>query len=691
MSIIQRIRDRAAWLIFGAIALAMIGFIVTDAFQGGGGGWFNSQPTTIGKVNGKKIEYALFQKRLEAIEQNSPGMDDRTRESVQNDLWNQMVDQALLKGLFDDLGLYITDKEVSYMLYDNPHPQLRQQLTNPETGQFDVNDAYQRVENFKKQRPQQYQEFIEGVVYMRQREKYLSLLTNTVYIPKWMAEKSNADASQLANVSYVLVPYSSIADSTVKVSDEDVKAFMDKHPEQFKQEESRDIAYVAFDAGASPKDTAAIRQTLLNVKHEFDTTTDHVAFLAKNGSETNFSNNFVTDYQLQVPFKDSITALPEGAVFGPYEDAGTLVLAKMIEKRTMPDSVKVRHILISNQTRPDSTAKTRIDSVQRVLEAGSDFKTVATTVSEDPSVKENGGEYWLHSLTYSNWEPAFAEAGFFGKKGDKKIVKTSYGYHYMEILDPIKIGPAYKVAYLRKGVVPSTETTNAASGLASQFSGQSRNAKAFDENVAKFKLNKILSSDITPAAIGIPNLGYSRQLVRWIYDAELGDVSEPIVVDERYIVAIVTGINKEGTMSVQKARPMVEVLIRNEKKAAQLSQRIGKPANLQAVSAATGQPVQRADSISFGAAFIPSVGQELKVIGAAFNRAWLNKVSEPIAGNGGVYVIQTESIFARPNPGADIEQQRTLAADNIRRRLAELVFIALRDAADITDNRRKFL
>lgn len=693
MSIIQRIRDRAAWLIFGAIALAMIGFIVTDAFQGGGGGLFNSQPTTIAKINGEKIDYTTYQTRVKQQIDAQPGLDDRTREMVENQVWNQMVEETILKEAFDDLGLYISDKEVSDMLYGpNPPAEVRQQFANPQTGEFDPSVVYPTLERVRRERPQQYDMFMQALVYIRQRQKYLSLLQNTVYVPKWMVERNNVDNSLMAKMSYVVVPYTTVPDSAVTVSDQDVQDYINKHKEQFRQEESRSISYVAFSAAPSAADTAAVRQQLLNVKTEFDTTTDHIGFLARNGTETEFSNTFVTGHSLSIPYKDSITNLPEGAVFGPYQDGGTFVLAKMIARRNMPDSVKVRHILISTQTgTTDSAAKARIDSVKRVLESGSDWKTVAAQVSEDPGSKDNGGEYEFSSIQFTNLAPEFAEFAFYGQKGDKGIVKTSFGYHYMEVMDQKKIGPAYKVAYLSKAIVPSTETINTASGLASQFAGQSRTRKAFDENAAKNPLlQKIPVDNILPYSSEIPGLGFNRQLVQWIYRADVGDVSEFFSVDDKYVVAVVTEINEEGTMSVKKARPMVEVLIRNQKKAAQIGQKIGKPASLEAVTTSTGQPVHTVDSLAFAMSSIPNAGNEPKVIGAAFNKAWENKISEPIGGNMGVYVIKPGPIFAVPNPNADIERQRQFTQQALRSQVAQRALFGLRRGANIKDYRGEF-
>lgn len=698
MSIIQRIRDKAAWLIFGAIALAMIGFIVTDAFQGGGGGIFGGQSTTMGKVNGKTIDYVDYSNRLKAQEAQYPGaMNDMMRQNLQDNLWNQMVEEALMKDQYEKLGLFISDKEVGDILYGaNPPEQLRQQFVNKETGQYDPYQAEMAIKEFYKKSPKEYLTFMESIKAMRQREKYLSLLTNTYYVPKWMVEKSNAESSQLVNISFVNVPYSTISDSAVKVTDSDIEEYINARKEEFQQEESRGIAYVAFNAAPSADDSAAVRKQLMNIKAAFDTTSDFQAFLAANGSEVPFSDGYITRSSLQVPNADTIRQLADGRVFGPYLDANTYVLAKMIGKRNMPDSVKVRHILISTQNGAvaDSIAKRRIDSAVNAIQGGADFKTLTALVSDDPGSKDKGGEYWFSAAQFTQLAKEFAEVAFYGNPGDKKTVKTDFGWHYIEVLEHKNMQPAYKVAYLTKSILPSSETENRASGMANQFAGQSRSLKAFDDNVAKSNgaMQKILVSDIRPTQMDIPGLGSNRQLVRWIYEAGIGDVSEPYSVEDKYVVAVVTEINKEGLMTAKKARPLVENLVRNKKKAEQIKQKLGKPATLEAAATAGAQTVQRIDSVSFNSYSIPNVGQEMKLIGAVFNKAWQGKVSEPIAGNGGVFVFKTEGpVFARPNPGADVEQQRTAMMMQQRQSMSYRAIESIKKAATIKDYRAKFL
>jgi len=701
MSVIQRIRDKAAWLIFGAIALAMIGFIVTDAFQGRGRGIFGGQSMTYGRVNGKKIDYLEYEKRLKMVEEQNGGQsNDYMRQRMGENLWNQMVDEVLFGKIYSKLGLQITDKEIQDILYGkNPPAQLRQSFTDPQTGQYNAQVAYQNIMQFKKTRPQLYQYFIESLVQSRQREKYVSLISNTTYIPKWMAEKVNADNSLIASISYVKIPWASVSDSGIKVTDEDIKDFIEKRPEEYQQEKSRSITYVQFSAAPSSADSAAVVQRLKNMATEFSSTNDVKSFLLRSNSELPYYDGFISKTRLQMPNKDSILRTPVGGVYGPYLDQKNYVLAKIVAEKQMPDTVKVRHILIATQqqdpqsgqtfrTREDSTAKRIVDSIQLAIRNGANFDTLVAKYSDDPGSKNKGGVY--DSIPSGQMVTTFNDFIFTNPTGTKGIVKTDYGYHYVEILAQKGSAPGYKVAYLALPIFTSQETESAASGAASQFAAQSRNAKQFDENANKQHLQKLVVQDVHPGDYLVGDLGASRELIRWMYQADLGDVvDQPYSIGDKYIVAQLTEINSEGLMSPQKARPTVEGLVRNHKKAEQILKKIGKPTSLESVASANNVQISKADSVLFSSPFIPNVGQELKVIGVAFDKQATGKVLPPIEGSTGVFVVKPETIAARANPGGNLESVRS-NLEMQARSFAERSLEGIKKAATIKDYREKF-
>ncbi|MDR3713458.1 MAG: SurA N-terminal domain-containing protein [Puia sp.] len=713
MSIIQKIREKAAWLVFGLIALSLIGFLLMDAFVGKRG-VLGNKSTTLGVVNGENIEYQDFEMKVAAQEEQYRAQGYQTNEGIQQNIreqiWKQQVEDAVLGDLYGPLGLTVSDKEINDMLVGaDAIPDIKRAFTDPKTGIFDAQQAANQINQLRalyksgKKTDQRFEaakrffeESIPQLINMRLKEKYLSLLGNSAYVPKWMIEKQNADNSQVSSISYVNTPYITIPDSAVKVSESEISDYVDKHKEQFKQTESRSIAYVSFNAGPTSADSNRVRQQLLDLKTEFSTATDPQAFLGRVGTENPYADTYFGKSKIQVPYKDSILVLPKGGLFGPYLDGGSYSIAKVIDEKVLPDSVRARHILIATVNPQDgkviledSVAKKRIDSIRTLIVKGLPFDSAVARFSDDQGSKEKGGD--LGYFTPGRMVKAFNDFCFNGKTGDKGIVKSEFGYHYIEVTDQKEFEPAFKIAYLARKIDASQETDQAASGLASQFAGESRDQKAFDANVQKDNLAKLLAPEIQPTDYAVPGLGANRQLVRWIYDAKLGEVSEPFSVGDKYVVAIVTEINEEGIASAAKARPRVEPILRNRKKAELITAKIGNAASLEAVAAATAQQIQHADSILFAAPYIPNVGQEAKVIGASFDKSLQGKPeSAPIAGNGGVFVIKVENVSAKPNPSIDVEQQRFSQEQQQKSRIYQVAVELLTKNASIKDNRGKF-
>jgi len=710
MSIIQNIRDKAAWIIIAAIALALIAFIVQDAFQNQT--LFSSTPTNLGTVAGKKIDAAEFEERYKQAEaqyasQGYP-MNDMMRQNIRESIWSEYVEDAIMSKRYQNLGIQTSDRELSDILFGaNPPQDLRQQFTDPNTGQYDANAANQQIQALRKQKTSPmyrsfFEQYLPALKRGRQKEKYIAMLSKSTYVPKWMVEKSNADNSQKASITFVNTPYSTISDSAVKVSDEEILSYVKNRKEEFKQEKSRGIEYVLFNAAPSKSDSTEIYNQVAVLKNEFQSATDPAAFLIRNSSETPFFEGFVLKSKMQVADTDTIQQIQEGNIYGPYLDGGNYVLAKMIAKRNLPDSVKSRHILIkfSDQGKPvleDSTAKQRIDSIENAIRNGASFDSLVIKFSDDLGSKEKKGEYDFSSLQMGNLSKEFAEVIFYGSAGDKKTVKVdnaSYGgYHYIEVLNQKNFEPAYKIAYLTKPIIASDATENSAMGLASQFAAEGQTRKKFENNAKSKNLNLFTAVDIKPLESNIQGLGESRELVKWMYEAEPGDVAErPYRVGDKYVVPVLIQVADEGTMNAQKARPMVEFIVRNEKKAAQIINKINSANSLEAVGKVYNQPVSQSDSIFFSSPYIPNVGQELKLVGASFNKKNQGKMSEPITGNGGVFVLKINNISAVSSPGFDAAQQQASMQQMQERSFSnpQALLEILKKTVKITDNRATF-
>jgi peptidyl-prolyl cis-trans isomerase D len=370
MSVIQSIRDKGAWIIFAIIALALVAFILQDSsFRRGN---IFSNTTTVGKVNGEKIERNDFETRMEILNQANGGQ--ITREQLylaygtwwwNKRSWNRSIKNSVLG---------FTGKELSDLLFGpNPPQWFTQAFADPATGQVDMNRARQAIAQLKKTKGPQADQFNEAylqpTIDQALRQKYQSMITQAIYIPKWMSEKMNADNNAIASISYVQAAYTTIPDAGITISDDEINSYVKKHPKEFDQpEETRSISYVSFDAFANAQDSAAAFNSLAALKSEFASATDPKSFVASKGSEIPYFDGYVTKSNLKIPKADTVTTLAVGQVYGPYVDGPNYTIAKMISKRALPDSVKVRHILIKTFDRgqpvlADSIAKKRIDSI----------------------------------------------------------------------------------------------------------------------------------------------------------------------------------------------------------------------------------------------------------------------------------------------------------------------------------------
>jgi peptidyl-prolyl cis-trans isomerase D len=280
----------------------------------------------------------------------------------------------------------------------------------------------------------------------------------------------------------------------------------------------------------------------------------------------------------------------------------------------------------------------------------------------------------------------FNDFSFDNSVGSKGVVKTDFGYHYIEVLKQTPRSPAYKIAYLSKAILPSSETIGAASAAAAAFASASKDIKSFNQEAVKLNKQTFPASGIKSMDYEIPGIGESRSLVRWVYENDLNTVSEPTEVGDSYYVAIISGEEKAGLASVASAKPQVEGIIRDQKKAIQIKEKL-KGNTLEAIAANAKTIVQPADSINFNYSMIPGIGNEPKLVGAAFNKAFLNKPSTPIAGNAGVFVISVKSQGAK----AATQDLASFESDLLNRTRSVIyrTNIGLKKVAKIKDNRMK--
>ncbi|HUR66178.1 MAG TPA: peptidylprolyl isomerase, partial [Chitinophagaceae bacterium] len=492
-----------------------------------------------------------------------------------------------------------------------------------------------------------------------------------------------------------------IPDSAIKIQDKEIADYISKHKEEFKQPESRSISYVTFNASPSKTDTATTKEQVAKLVDGFKNAPDVKAFLDREGSDLEYTGNFVRAADMQQANKDTLLKIPVGGVYGPYLDNTHFVTAKMIESRMAPDSVTVRHILVKTadqnpqtgaltQTRDTAEARKFInDSVIALINRGVPFDSVCRKYSDDGGSKDSGGVY--KNIQWGKMVPGFNDFIFTNGPGSKGVAYTEFGFHYIEVLQ--HFGAAdnriVKFAFLARKIEPSPETDNNASNEANQFAGDSRDIKSFDDNYEKNLKPKGINKGIASVSRKdgqIMGVGFDRNFVRSIYEAKLGQVLKPEKIEDKYVVAVITEVLKEGTMSVAKARTAVEGALRNKKKAAILKQKVGTVTTLEAAASAWGgKQIETIDSVRISGGS-NSLGYEPRVIGAVFNPANKGKViPEALEGQSAVYVVRVDNISTTAVMAGSVAEQRKQMID--QRKNSNNPFEALKKMASIKDKR----
>lgn len=706
MAVIQKIRDKYAKLAGGVIVLALVGFILMDYGKGG-----SSRSTTIGKINGEKIDATEFdvamQQREEELKRQNPNMnlDDNTQAQLREQVWNQLVNDKLLHEVNEKLGITVTKAELNDMLTGpNPDASVRQLFTDQQTGIFNPQEATARIQQIKKdpQMKGQWEAFENDLVKRRYTSKFNTLVSGSVYVPKFVLDDQFAARNTLAKVNYVKLPYTLVPDDQAKVTDEEIKKYMEEHKAMFQvKDPSRSIEYVSFTIAPSKEDSAIAFTELEKIKGEFAAATDNEAFVNRN-SQTQIPVGYYTKQQLQnLPNVEELMNAPVNSVVGPFYDGNNFMLGKIEDKKALPDSVTCRHILVGTQPKQqggpaplsDSAAKIRIDSVMAMLKGGVPFDTLVVHYSDDQGSKTTGGEYTFPLAQKTTLAKEFGNFIFEGHAGENKMVKTEFGYHYIEILKQGTPSSTSKIAFVSKELNVSDNTNNNLYSQATQFANKAgTGAAAFDKAAKASGYAAIPADGLNKNSYLVNGLGSSRELVKWAYDAKEGAVSPVYTVGNKFVVAKLNGIMEAGLAPINaQTRPILSGYVQKIKKAKILMDKTKGKGNLEAIAQSQNQAVGTADSVNFLQGFIPGVGNEPKVAGYAFCKSYKeNTVSPAIAGQDGLFYLNLlgrTSISATGQRNLAIERQ--MVEYSIKGNAANMVTNGMREAAEVEDTRAK--
>lgn len=674
MAVIQKIRDRYAKLAGAVIAISLVAFILSEGLNGGFGNFFG-RDTSVAKVDGKGIdgrEYAKLSQdyiALSEIFRQGQPMTEEEQAQLRQQLFDQMVNEKIMEEECDKLGISVSPTEEKDMISGaNPEPAIRQffsiafgiQQWDPRIVKEFETEVKKTAEPKLQELGQQWEALKSFLIRSRRFQKYTAMIAGSAYTPKAIQTMHAKQEHMLAGIRYVKVPYTSIPDAQAPVSDADLKDYMQRHKEQFMLlQPTRNIEYVSFDVKPDAEDTARSFGALEKLRGQFADASNDEAFVNRN-SEQRFSNTYVTKSRYMSPMADTILNGSIGSVFGPFYDNGNYKLVKVIGRKQMPDSVKAKHILIATQSQQhpeglsDTLAHKRADSILTALHQGVSFDSLVAKYSDDPGSKAQGGD--LGYFGYGQMVPEFNDFVFNGKTGEDTVLRTQFGWHIVHITDQKAFEPAVKLATIVKALNIGQKADQAQFAKANAFAGNNRTKEAFDAAIKKNGLDRKIATDVRPQDYVIPGLGASRDIVRWAYAAKPGEVSDPIHLDNRYVVATVTAVNEPGLRPLdENLKPQIEGIVRAEKKAKMIADKYKGAQSLDAIAQQAGTTVATADSIRGNTSFAPGIGYEPKVIGYTFYEKFQpNTLSPAIRGGEGVFFT---SLLHRGDDGQAVDPQ----------------------------------
>ncbi len=705
MGIMGFLRERFGKIVAVVIGLALFAFIVGEVIHYSGS-MMKGSGNDVGEVDGEKIPYADFNT---SVEQNSAQFKQQSGQSsvspqilsyVQETTWNQMVSKVILKKEIDKTGLVVGETEANALISGpNPDRQIVQAFTNRQTGEFDraQRDVFLRnLLTAKADDPMKpkWKAFVTQIIESKRFEKYLTLIKNGLYVNSLDAKDDYEAKNKLANFKYVNIDYSSIPDNKITLTDDDYKSYYEEHKNQFKnKQELRDFDYVTFDASPSKDDSAAIKLQVEKLIPEFKSTASDSLFVAVN-AETKAPIVYQKKGQLDPKLDTVMLNAAKGYIYGPYFSNGSYKLAKLIDSRISPDSVKARHILLDIASSGGvKQALAKADSLKKMIQSGKKtFAELAAANSLDKGSAAKGGD--LGTFGRGAMIPVFEDAVFNGAKGDFKIVTSQYGVHLIEILNQIGSSKVVKVAIVDKPLTSSSKTQSLAYSKAQAFLA-SLTKDNFDNEVKKEGLTKKVAEDVNGVASGIAGLDNARDLIRWVFNkAEKGDFTDQVYQSgNQYVVARLTAVKPKGLLALDAVKKQIQPMVLNMVKAKQLTDKFsstlsGAP-SIDQVAQKIGGKVTPVQNIVFANPIIPGGGQENKLVGSIFGSA-PNKLSKPIEGDKGVYVYIIDS-FINPPALTNTLRQKEQIGQALLQRAEGSILEALKNKAHVKDYRSKIL
>lgn len=662
MATLQKIRSKGPLLVI-VIGLALFAFIAGDA-------WEVLQPhqgkQDVGEVNGEVLSAQDYQKMVDELSEvikPTNGLNSLTEDQLNNvkdQVWQSYVNNKLIAEQAEKLGLKVTDAEIQSIIDQGTHPLLMQTpFRNPQTGMFDKDMLKKFLVDYANlnasQMPAQYVEYYQKMGAFWQfvektlaqstlAEKYQNLVAKSLISNPVAAEDAFNSRTEQSDLLLAGVPYSSINDSTVQVSDSEIKDLYNEKKEQFKQlVETRDIRYIDVKVVPSDADRKAVEKEVTEYSNQLaSTTADFGTFVRSTGSSVNYSDVPVSKSVFPADVASRLDSTNVNEVYGPYynQTDDSFNAFKLLAKVSSPDSIQFRQIQVYADT--EEKTKTLADSIYNALKGGADFAAVAKIYGQ------TGEATWVNAQSWEGSELDADNSKFINTLLNQPVnelanLNMGQANLILQVMNKKSMQTKYKVAVVKREVEFSKETYNAAYNKFSQFVAQNTTIDSMVKNAEESGYTLMPRTDLSSAEHYVGGVRSTREALKWIFAAKPGEVSPLYECGENnhLMVVALDKIHEAGYRDINSVAEMLRAEIRRDKKAEKIMEEMKKYNSIAQVKGMKDAVSDSVKHVTFSApAYISVTRSSEPVIGAVAAKTAANKVSAPIKGNGGVYMIQ---------------------------------------------------
>lgn len=711
MATLQKIRSKGPLLVI-VIGLALFAFIAGDA-------WKVLQPhqgkQDVGEVNGEVLSAQDYQKMVDELSEViklTNGLNSLTEDQLNNvkdQVWQSYVNNKLIAEQAEKLGLKVTDAEIQSIIDQGTHPLLMQTpFRNPQTGMFDKDMLKKFLVDYANlnasQMPAQYVEYYQKMGAFWQfvektlaqstlAEKYQNLVTKSLISNPVAAEDAFNSRTEQSDLLLAGVPYSSINDSTVQVSDSEIKDRYNEKKEQFKQlVETRDIRYIDVKVVPSDADRKAVKKEVTEYSNQLaSTTADFGTFVRSTGSSVNYSDVPVSKSVFPADVASRLDSTNVNEVYGPYynQTDDSFNAFKLLAKVSSPDSIQFRQIQVYADT--EEKTKTLADSIYNALKDGADFAAVAKIYGQ------TGEATWVNAQSWEGSELDADNSKFINTLLNQPVnelanLNMGQANLILQVMNKKSMQTKYKVAVVKREVEFSKETYNAAYNKFSQFVAQNTTIDSMVKNAEESGYTLMPRTDLSSAEHYVGGVRSTREALKWIFAAKPDEVSPLYECGENdhLMVVALDKIHEAGYRDINSVAEMLRAEIRRDKKAEKIMEEMKKYNSIAQVKGMKDAVSDSVKHVTFSApAYISVTRSSEPVIGAVAAKTAANKVSAPIKGNGGVYMIQ---VYAKEKGSEkfDAKQEETTLTNMAVRIAGNQLINDLYQKAKVADQRYLF-